>query len=156
MFGTTGECKEVGSEEIEALESHSFPDIQTIFWRNPKLNFRNKVSLLESLEERPHKDWLRRVNECQDEKVLKYFLKEATNIEIQDNSEFLQILWECCQIPDFVKKTYGHHFEVVNKIFKFLTSGDNKVPNHYMKEQLSLLDKLDGNVDSLSLSLIHI
>ncbi|MBD1145416.1 helicase [Pelagibacterales bacterium SAG-MED34] len=150
MFGTTGECKEVGPEEIEALESHSFPDIQTIFWRNSKLNFSNKVSLLKSLEERPQKEWLRRINECQDEKVLKYFLKEATNIKIQDNSEILQILWECCQIPDFVKKTYGHHFEVVSKIFNFLTIGNKKVPNHYMKEQLSLLDKLDGNVDSLS------
>ena len=150
MFGTTGECKEVGPEEIEALESHSFPDIQTIFWRNSKLNFSNKVSLLKSLEERPQKEWLKRINECQDEKVLKYFLKESSSIKIQDNSEILKILWECCQIPDFVKKTYGHHFEVVSKIFNFLTLGEKKVPNHYMKEQLSLLDKLDGNVDSLS------
>ena len=150
MFGTTGECKEVGPEEIEALESHSFPDIQTIFWRNSKLNFSNKVSLLKSLEERPQKEWLRRINECQDEKVLKYFLKESASIKIKDNSEILQILWECCQIPDFVKKTYGHHFEVVSKIFNFLTIGNKEVPNHYMKEQLSLLDKLDGNVDSLS------
>ena len=44
IFGTTGECKEIGSEEIEALETHSFPDIQTIYWRNSKLNFSNKVS----------------------------------------------------------------------------------------------------------------
>jgi len=150
IFGTTGECKEIQSEEVEALETHGFPDIQTIFWRNSRLNFSNKVSLLKSLEDKPQKDWLRRISECQDEKVLKYFLKEAQNIEIQDNTETLKILWECCQIPDFVKKTYGHHFEVVSKIFNFLTTGNKSVPNHYMKEQLSLLDKLDGNVDSLS------
>ncbi len=150
IFGTTGECKEVRPEEIEALESHSFPDIQFIFWRNSKLNFTNKDTLLKSLEERPQKGWLRRVSECQDEKVLKYFLKDAPHIEIQDNTEILQVLWECCQIPDFVKKTYGHHFDVVSKIFSFLTIKKKKVPNHYMKEQLSLLDKLDGNVDSLS------
>ena len=119
IFGTTGECKEIGSEEIEALETHSFPDIQTIFWRNSKLNFSNKVSLLKSLDERPYVDWLRRINECQDEKVLKFFLKEAPNLKIHDDPEILQILWECCQIPDFVKKTYGHHFEVVSKIFNF-------------------------------------
>ncbi len=150
VFGTTGECKEIGPEEIEALETHRFPEIQTIFWRNSKLNFNNKVALINSLEEKPQKDWLKRINECQDEKVLKYFLKQATNIEIKDNKQILEILWECCQIPDFVKKTYGHHFEVVSKIFNFLTSGNKKVPNQYMKEQLSLLDKLDGNVDSLS------
>ncbi|MDC3139624.1 helicase-related protein [Candidatus Pelagibacter sp.] len=150
MFGTTGDCKEIGPEEIESLETHTFPNIQTIFWRNSKLNFNNKVSLLKSLEDRPQKDWLKRISECQDEKVLKYFLKEAINIKIQDNTEILKILWECCQIPDFVKKTYGHHFDVVSKTFNFLTNGNKKVPNHYMKEQLSLLDKLDGNVDSLS------
>ena len=37
-----------------------------------------------------HKDWLRRVSECQDEKVLKYFLREASNIKIEDNTEILQ------------------------------------------------------------------
>ena len=77
-------------------------------------------------------------------------MKEASNIEIKDDTDILQILWECCQIPDFVKKTYGHHFDVVSKIFNFLTNDSKRVPNHYMKEQLSLLDKLDGNVDSLS------
>ena len=88
-----------------------------------------------------------------DEKVLKYFLKEAPNLEIHDNPEILQMLWECCQIPDFVKKTYGHHFEVVSKIFNFLTSRNKKVPNQYMKDQLSLLDKLGGNVDRYQIEL---
>ena len=105
--------------------------------------------MLKSLEEKPNKDWLRRVGECEDEKVLKYFLKE-NNITVDDNSDILKTLWECCQIPDFVKKTYGHHLEVVNKVFNFLTCEDQKVPNHYMKKQLSMLDKLDGNVDSIS------
>ena len=59
IFGTTGECKEIQPEEIEALETHGFPDIQTIFWRNSRLNFSNKVSLLKSLEDNPQKDWLR-------------------------------------------------------------------------------------------------
>ena len=62
----------------------------------------------------------------------------------------MKILWECCQIPDFVKKTYGHHLEVVSKVFNFLISEEKKVPNYYMKKQLSMLDKLDGNVDSIS------
>ena len=68
----------------------------------------------------------------------------------KNNENQLKLLWECCQIPDFVKKTYGHHLEVVNKVFNFLTGTDNKIPNYYMKKQLSMLDKLDGNVDSIS------
>ncbi len=149
-FGITGDCSEISSDEAEVIEKHTFREIENIFWRNSKLNFNNKISLLKSLDEKPNKDWLKRINECEDEKVLKYFLKDAPNINIEDNSEILRIIWECCQIPDFVKKTYGHHIEVVGKVFEFLTRKTKKIPNHYMKEQLSSLDKLDGNVDSLS------
>ncbi len=148
-FGITGDCDEINPDEIEFLENHNFPEVQNIFWRNSNLNFNSKENLLKSLDERPNKDWLRRIGECEDEKVLKYFLKE-NNINVEDNSDVLKTLWECCQIPDFVKKTYGHHLEVVNKVFNFLTSREQKVPNHYMKKQLSMLDKLEGNVDSIS------
>ena len=148
-FGITGDCGEINPEEIEFLENHNFPEIQNIFWRNSNLKFNNKENLLKSLEEKPDKDWLRRVGECEDEKVLKYFLKE-NNSSIENNSNILKILWECCQIPDFVKKTYGHHLEVVGKVFNFLISEEKKVPNYYMKKQLSMLDKLEGNVDSIS------
>ena len=147
-FGITGDCDEINPEEIEFLENHNFPEIQSIFWRNSNLKFNNKDNLLKSLDEKPSKDWLRRVGECEDEKVLKYFLKE--NNDIENNSNILEILWECCQIPDFVKKTYGHHLEVVSKVFNFLTGEEKKIPNYYMKKQLSMLDKLDGNVDSIS------
>ncbi len=148
-FGITGDCDEINPEEIEFLENHNFPEIQNIFWRNSNLNFKNKETLLESLDEKPNKDWLRRVGECEDEKVLKYFLKENNN-SVENNTNILKILWECCQIPDFVKKTYGHHLEVVDKVFNFLTGEEGKIPNYYMKKQLSMLDKLDGNVDSIS------
>ena len=148
-FGITGECSEINPEEIEFLENHNFPEIQNIFWRNSNLKFNNKENLVKSLEEKPDKDWLRRVGECEDEKVLKYFLKE-NNSQIEDNSNVLKTLWECCQIPDFVKKNYGHHLEVVSKVFSFLISDERKIPNYYMKKQLSMLDKLDGNVDSIS------
>ena len=149
-FGITGDCGEVSSEETEIVEKHNFNEIQSIFWRNSNLNFNNKISLLKSLEERPNKDWLKRINECEDEKVLKYFLNDKHNINIEDSLEVLKIIWECCQIPDFVKKAYGNHLDVVSKVFKFLTGKTKKIPNQYMKEQLSVLDKLEGNVDSLS------
>jgi len=149
-FGITGDCGEISPEEVEIVEKHKFTEIQNIYWRNSDISFKNKISLIKSLDEKPNKDWLKRINECQDEKVLKYFLKNTNDINIEDNSEILKVIWECCQIPDFVKKTYGHHIEVISKVFKFLTGKTKKIPNHYMKEQLSTLDKLDGNVDSLS------
>ncbi len=149
-FGITGDCKEISPEEVELLENHKFEEIRTLFWRNSNLNFNNPISLIKSLEEKPQVEWLRKIHECEDEKALKYFLKDQKNLNIEYDKKTLMLLWECCQIPDFVKKTYGNHFEVIGNVFKFLNSKKGLISEDYMRLQLMKLDKLDGNVDSLS------
>ncbi len=149
-FGITGDCKIINSEEVELLENHNFEKIRTLFWRNSSLNFNNASSLIKSLEEKPQKEWLKKIHECEDEKALKYFLKDKNLENVNFDSQTLKLLWECCQIPDFVKKTYGNHYEVIESVFKFLSSEKGEISNDYMRLQLMKLDKLDGNVDSLS------
>ncbi len=149
-FGITGECGEISPEEVEQLENHKFDDIHTIFWRNPNLNFKNGSLLIKSLEERPSKGWLKRIHECEDEKALKSFLKDSENLNFYNNENELRLLWECCQIPDFVKKTYGHHMEIISKVFSFLREKPFRITSKYIREQLSSLDKMDGNIDSIS------
>ena len=149
-FGITGDCKEISPEEVELLENHKFEEIRTLFWRNSNLNFNNPISLIKSLEEKPQVEWLRKIHECEDEKALKYFLKDQKILNREFDKKTLMLLWECCQIPDFVKKTYGNHFEVIGNVFKFLTSKKGLISEDYLRLQLMKLDKLDGNVDSLS------
>jgi ATP-dependent RNA helicase SUPV3L1/SUV3 len=149
-FGITGDCKEISAEEVDLIENHKFEEIRTLFWRNSNLNFNNSSSLLKSLEQKPYQDWLRKIHECEDEKALKFFLKDKNLENVDMNDKTLSLLWECCQIPDFVKKTYGNHYEVIGNVFKFLNSEKGKIPEDYMRIQLMKLDKLEGNVDSLS------
>ncbi len=149
-FGVTGICKEMNDEDVDLIENHKFDDIQTLFWRNSNLNFNNPLALIKSLEERPQKSWLRKIHECIDEKALKYFLRDKNLENVQLNDNNLSLLWECCQIPDFVKKTYGHHYEVINSVFGYLNSNKGKITDDYMRLKLIKLDKLEGNVDSLS------
>ena len=149
-FGITGDCKEINAEDVNLLENHKFEEIKILYWRNSNLNFNNALSLIKSLDEKPNKDWLRKIHECEDEKVLKYFLKNIKNLRIKNDQQTLKLLWECCQIPDFVKKTYGNHLDVVSKVFSFLNGKEGKITNDYMRLQLMKLDKLEGNVDSLS------
>ena len=73
---------------------------------------------------------MRRISECEDEKVLKYLIKD-NDLNIEEKSEELKLLWECCQIPDFVKKTYGNHLEVVGKVFNFLRESPGKITNFH-------------------------
>jgi ATP-dependent RNA helicase SUPV3L1/SUV3 len=149
-FGITGQCRELNAEEVDLLENHKFGEIQSLYWRNSNLNFASPSALVKSLDERPHKSWLRKINECEDEKALKYFLQDNNIIKIEFDEKKLKLLWECCQIPDFVKKTYGNHYEVIENVFKFLNSEKSKITDDYMRLQLMKLDKLEGNVDSLS------
>ena len=149
-FGITGDCKVISADDVDLIENHRFEEIRTLFWRNSNLNFNSPLNLIKSLEEKPQRDWLRKIHECEDEKALKYFLRDKNLEEINFDNEKLNLLWECCQIPDFVKKTYGNHYEVIENVFKFLISKKGKITNEYMHLQLMKLDKLEGNVDSLS------
>jgi len=149
-FGITGECKGVSPEDINLLENHKFEEIQYLFWRNSSLNFNNSSVLIKSLDEKPNKNWLRKIHECEDEKAFKYFLRDKNLENIKFDQEKLSLLWECCQIPDFVKKTYGNHYEVIGTVFEYLNSKKGKITDDYMRIQLMKLDKLEGNVDSLS------
>ena len=147
-FGTTGDCENLNSDEIENIENHILPDTKLIFWRNSELNFENPEKLITSLELKPINKNLIRVNESIDESVLRYLLKKGDeNIIYKQN---LELLWECCQIPDFEKKAYGKHINVVEKVFKFLSLKKKKIPNEYMKEHLKGLSSNHGNIDALA------
>ena len=149
-FGITGDCKEITAEDVQLLENHKFEEIRTLFWRNSNLNFNNPLSLIKSLEEKPQMGWLRKIHECEDEKALKYFLKDKDLVNLNFDKKLLSLLWECCQIPDFVKKTYGNHYEVIRNVFNYLSSKKCQITDEFMRLQLMKLDKLEGNVDSLS------
>ena len=147
-FGTTGECETLNSDEIEKIENHQLPDTKTIYWRNSKLDFKNPEKLITSLELKPSRKNLMRTNDSLDENVLRFFLKKGANNIIYHKN--LELLWECCQIPDFEKKAYGQHINVVDKVFQYLSTRKKRIPSTFMKEQLKGLEKDHGNVDLLS------
>ena len=149
-FGITGECRQLTSSEIEKLENHQLNNIDLLYWRNSKISFDSIDGLVASLEKKTDNEFLRKINDCEDEKVLKFLLKNDENLKKKHPKDFIKVLWECCQIPDFSKKTYGNHIEIVKKVFGFLTSKSGKVENEYMKKQLEYLDRYDGNIDTLT------
>ncbi len=147
-FGTTGDCETLNSDEIEKIEKHQLPDTKSIYWRNSNLNFNNPEKLISSLELRPDKKNLLRTSDSLDESVLRFFLKKGANNIIYHKN--LELLWECCQIPDFEKKAYGQHINIVDKVFQFLSTRKKRIPSSFMKDQLKGLEKDHGNVDLLS------
>ena len=147
-FGTTGDCEHINSDEIENIEKHQLPETKMIYWRNSKLDFENPSKLIASLELKPSRKNLLRTNDSLDESVLRFFLKKGANNIIYHKN--LELLWECCQIPDFEKKAYGQHVNIIDKVFQFLSTRKREIPSTFMKEQLKGLEKDHGNVDLLS------
>ena len=148
IFGTTGDCENLNSDEIEKIENHNLPNAKMLYWRNSNLNFANTEKLISSLEVKPTDKNLIRASESIDEIVLRLLLKK--NIENNLYSTNLKLLWECCQIPDFEKKAYGQHITIVDAVFKFLSIRKKRIPNEYMKTQLNGLEKKHGNIDVLA------
>ena len=148
IFGTTGDCESLNSDEIEKIENHNLPNAKMLYWRNSNLNFANTEKLISSLEVKPTDKNLIRASESIDEIVLRLLLKK--NIENNLYSTNLKLLWECCQIPDFEKKAYGQHITIVDAVFKFLSIRKKRIPNEYMKTQLNGLEKKHGNIDVLA------
>ncbi len=148
FFGTTGECEVINSDEIENIEKHNLPETKAIYWRNSELNFKSPEKLISSLELRPNNTVLMRTHDSLDESVLRHFLKLGSNNILYHKN--LELLWECCQIPDFEKKAYGQHINIIDKVFKYLSTRKRRIPNDYMKEQLKGLEKEHGNIDVLS------
>ena len=149
-FGITGECKQLSPDEIEKLENHELSKVNLLFWRNSEINFDSIDNLITSLEKKTNNEFLKRINDCEDEKVLKFLLKNNSDFRNNHSKDFVKTLWECCQIPDFSKKNYGNHVEVVKKVFEFLTSKSGMVTNDFMKKQLEYLDRYDGNIDTIA------
>ena len=127
-FGTTGDCETLNSDEIEKIEKHQLPDTKMIYWRNSKLDFESPEKLIASLEQKPNQKNLLRTNDSLDESVLRFFLKKGANNIIYHKN--LDLLWECCQIPDFEKKAYGQHINIVDKVFQFLTTRKKEFQAH--------------------------
>ncbi len=148
FFGTTGDCENLNSDEIEKIEQHNLPDVKMLYWRNHKLDFDNNEKLINSLELKPMNKCLIRTSDSIDESVLRQLLKKGENNILY--SKNLKLLWECCQIPDFEKKAYGQHLNIVDTVFKFLSTRKKRIPNDYMKDQLKGLNKNHGNIDVLA------
>ena len=149
-FGITGQCENFSPNEIEKIEKHELNKINLIYWRNSDLDFTNLDNLNKSLEKKPDSEIFKKITDCEDEKVLKELTKGENKIIISSAKDIVKILWECCQIPNFSKKAYGNHINVVKKVFEFITSKNEKVPNDYMKTQLKHLDIYEGNIDTLA------
>ena len=155
-FGVTGDAPDLDAEVVGAVEGHVFPAVQFAEWRNALLDFQSLTGLARSLAAAPPIGGLHLSDEAQDETTLRQLSSDELVIRRTRDRSNLVRLWEACQTPDFRKTTQDEHTRLIGGLFQHLTQGDRRVPEDWMQGQISGLDRLDGDIDALSMRLSRV
>lgn len=153
-FGVTGDAAPLDEGLIAAIENHRFQPIARLMWRNRALEFGNVERLIASLEVAPQSEWLTRGREADDLRALKAL---STMPEIRDqltHPKDVRLLWDVCRIPDFRSISAAEHSTLLARIFGFLREGH--VPADWLATQIGRIDKVQGDIDTLSKRLAFI
>lgn len=148
-FGTTGRCAPLDPELVEALENHRFDAMKMLQWRNSDLDFSSIRSLQSSLEQLPGRQGLTRAPLAEDVIVLDILARDAFVQRNCKTTADIMRLWDVCQVPDYRKVSPSAHSELVSTLFGFVVRG-GLVPDDWFSMQLSKLDRIDGDIDTLS------
>lgn len=156
--GTFGPIAEIGAfddETISAIEEHRFDALKAVHWRNSDLDFRSGLGLMKSLEAPPPRPELMRAREADDKVALAHLLRDPDLAGRATTPDVVRLLWEVCQIPDFRKTMADVHAGLLARIFRYLTDGDS-LANDWVAEQISQLDRVDGDIDTLMARIAHV
>ena len=155
-FGVTGEAEELQENCSKAIEMNKFSPVKMLQWRNSKLNFSSAEFLIKSLEVSPENENFVKAKEGTDLTVLKSLSDKLNITKNLNSSKDVKLLWEVCQIPDFRKLSAFDHSSLLEIVFNFLQN-DGILPDQWLIEQVRRLDRVEGDIDTLSkrLSLIR-
>jgi ATP-dependent RNA helicase SUPV3L1/SUV3 len=154
-FGTSGRCPPFEDELVEAIENHVFEPARHAQWRNPDLDFASLVALQASLNIQPDEAGLVRANAADDEIVLDVLSKDEDVVKVARGRANIMRLWEFCQLPDYRKVSPGQHAELVGQLYLSLMK-HQRLPVDGFKAQIDSLDRVDGDIDTLSARLAQV
>jgi ATP-dependent RNA helicase SUPV3L1/SUV3 len=137
-------------EEIAAIEEHRFAPLDHLYWREGGPDFASVPALIRSLERRPDRPGLRAAPEAVDLAVLKRLAEDPDVQARTGGHEAVRRLWAACGLPDFRKTGADHHARLVARIFMHLTEGEGRIPAAWYANQLTQLDNMQGDIDTLA------
>jgi ATP-dependent RNA helicase SUPV3L1/SUV3 len=148
-FGTTAEAGPLPAEMVEIVENHSFETLRHVFWRSRDLDMSSPLALQKSLQQRPPLPEMLRVRDAEDFAALASLSHDEDVLRLADNPASMRLLWDVCQVPDFRKILSDHHCRLLNRIFRYLASGTEFLPEDWVSRKISRIDRVDGDIDTL-------
>jgi ATP-dependent RNA helicase SUPV3L1/SUV3 len=155
-FGVTAGLEPFEPELVEMVENHRFDPVRQLQWRNAELDFRTVEALLRSLGAPPPRHGLMRTREAVDQLALRALGDDPELAPFAVAPAAVKRLWEVCQIPDFRKASADSHHRLLKRIYLHLMSAEGVLPVDWVAEQVSRLDRTDGDIDTLSNRIAHV
>ncbi len=148
-FGTTREVGDLDPDVIRAIESHQFPALDRLHWRNGDLDLRSPEALLRSLRAPPPFPFLVPAWGEVDEGALEVLSRdEALRARLRGPDDVAR-LWSVCQIPDYRKTETNAHTELLGEIALHLLSDGGVLPDEFLERHVRRLDRIDGDIETL-------
>ena len=154
-FGTTHDVGGLDPKIVEAVETHSFPGLRQLYWRNGELDFGSLAALQDSLDAPPPLRCLARTGDALDHVSLKILARRSAIRERVTSPEGVRLLWSVCQIPDFRKTLTEAHLNLLDRVFDNLALRQG-LPTDWVADQIARLERTDGDIDALITRLAHI
>ena len=148
-FGTTAEVREIDPDVVMRVESHEFPPLQSLYWRNTDLRFTSVDALQASLKVPPPMRGMIRPPPAEDQLVLEAMLRESTIRERATHPERIRLLWDVAQVPDFRKLTPEMHARLMAQVYEHLTANEAVLPSDWVAAQVERIDRTDGDIHAL-------
>ncbi len=148
-FGTLNTLPELHPRVVSSIESHRFPAVRSLIWRNSSLDFSSPEALLDSLTRAPGHAAFVRVERADDFDALKELSSVPAIRDAATGKAGVELLWQVCQIPDFRKGLFGQHVSLLRETFLQLTAGDGKLEQAWLSKQVSPLDDVSGDIHTL-------
>ena len=150
FFGTTCNLKKLDNNIINFVENYEYTEITKIFWRNKKLSFTSPEDLLKSLSKYPQENYFKLKKNGNDHRYLRIFLEDKVVKKNVSKFYNLKKLWEVCSIPDYSKNLDEYHTRFLKKVFTYLISEKNNIPDEWVYINLKDIKKYSSKISELN------
>ncbi|MFV0243915.1 MAG: helicase-related protein, partial [Qingshengfaniella sp.] len=154
-FGVTGEARPLSEDMASAIIDNRFDPVRKLQWRNAALEFGTPARLIDALEQPTDNTWLSRAREADDILALKSLSAMDPVADRAKGGRAVRLLWDVCRIPDFRGISHAEHAGLLERIFLYLADR-GRIPDDWMARQVKRLDRMDGDIDTLSKRLAYI
>ena len=155
-FGVTGTVEALSADLIDRLETHTFDTVKSLQWRSRELDFATLDRLRDSLRQSPREHRLMRARMADDVTALEHASHDREITALAISPAAVGRLWEVCQIPDYRKISTQNHCELIATLYKFLMAPEERIPQDWFANQVSLADRTDGDIDTLANRIAHV